>query len=71
MWAAARMAKYSVASTGMAAKSASRSQEPRANVEQQVRAILEGQAAVLANMARISKRLDSLEDKLSDQNRKN
>jgi len=43
----------------------------RANVEQQVRAILEGQAAVLANMARISKRLDSLEDKLSDQNRKN
>ena len=40
-------------------------------VEQQVRAILEGQAAVLANMARISKRLDSLEDKLSDQNRKN
>jgi len=43
----------------------------RANVEQQVRAILESQAAISANMARISKRLDSLEDKLSDQNHKN
>jgi hypothetical protein len=36
----------------------------RANVEQQVRAILESQAAVLANMARISKRLDDLEGEL-------
>ena len=43
----------------------------RANVESQVRAILEGQAAVLANMARMSKRLDILENKLSEQNGKN
>ena len=38
-----------------------------ADVQQQVRAILLGQAAILANMARISKRLDSLEKKLPDQ----
>lgn len=42
-----------------------------ADVQQQVRAILEAQAAISASMARISKRLDSLENKLSDQNRKN
>jgi hypothetical protein len=42
-----------------------------ADVQQQVRAILEAQAAIAAGMARISKRLDDLENKLSDQNRKN
>jgi hypothetical protein len=42
-----------------------------ADIQQQVRAILEAQAAISANMARISKRLESLENKLSDQNRKN
>jgi hypothetical protein len=40
-------------------------------VEQQVRAILEGQRAGLTAMDRLSKRLDNLENKLSDQNRKN
>lgn len=43
----------------------------KANVEQQVRAILEGQRAGLTAMDRLSKRLDNLENKLSDQNRKN
>ena len=42
-----------------------------ADVQQQVRAILEGQAAILANMARMSKRLDALENKLSGQDGKN
>jgi hypothetical protein len=43
----------------------------RANVEQQVRAILEGQRAGLSAMDRLSKRLDSLEDKLTQQGSKN
>jgi hypothetical protein len=42
-----------------------------ADVQQQVRAILRAQAAISAGMARLSKRLDDLENKLSDQNRKN
>jgi hypothetical protein len=42
-----------------------------ADVQQQVRAILQAQAAISAGMARLSKRLDDLENKLSDQNRKN
>jgi hypothetical protein len=42
-----------------------------ADVHEQVRAILEAQAAIAASMARMSKRLDDLENKLSDQNRKN
>jgi len=43
----------------------------RANVEQQVRAILEGQRAGLSAMDRLSKRLDSLQDKLNQQGSKN
>jgi len=38
-----------------------------ADVQQQVRAILEAQAAIAAGMARMSKRLDDLENKLSGQ----
>jgi hypothetical protein len=38
-----------------------------ADVQQQVRAILEAQAAIAAGMARVSKRLDELENKLSGQ----
>jgi hypothetical protein len=40
-------------------------------VREQVRAILEAQAAIAASMARMSKRLDDLENKLPDQNHKN
>jgi hypothetical protein len=38
-----------------------------ADVQQQVRAILEAQAAIAASMARMSKRLDELENKLHEQ----
>ena len=42
----------------------------RANVEQQVRAILEGQRASFEAMDRMSKRLESLENRIQDPNHK-